>query len=217
MGIEGGDRNECLVGIIPTISSLALRRLVILILGIVLSCVAETARACACCLPGGVIRGTSRRPLAQFLTERHVGFALELMKFKGTVAFEDREMSYESFDVTMSYADSVFTVRRSSGELVFVFAPDEELEVFMSNVADVHDAYAEWAFTGTIVSKDESLGLLLPTATLVIQGHQNMCFDPSRMVRWAIALETNDKEWSGTAYGDIQMDLKSWQERAYRK
>ncbi len=88
------------------------------------------------------------------------------MKFTGTVGFEDKETSSESFDVTMSYTDSVFTVRRSGGEVVFVFVPDAELEVFVSNVADINDAYQEWAFPGTILSKGESLEFLLPTATL---------------------------------------------------
>ncbi len=89
--------------------------------------------------------------------------------------------------------------------------------MFVSNVVDLNDAYEEWVFTGTIVSKGESLEFLLPTARLVIQGHQNMCFDPSRMVRWALALETNDSEWSGAARGDIQMDGESWRKRAYGK
>jgi hypothetical protein len=193
------------------------RSLAIILLGIAFSGVAEEVRACACCLPSVVIRGRSQRPLAQFLAEKHVGLALELMEFTGTVGFEDRETSSESFDVTMSYADSVFTVKRSGGEVVLAFVPDTELEVFVSNVVDLNDAYEEWVFTGTIVSKGELLEFLLPTATLVIQGHQNMCFDPSRMVRWALALETNDPEWSGAAHGDIQMDGESWRKRAYGK
>lgn len=193
------------------------RSLAIILLGIVVSCVAEGARACACCLPSVVIRSRAQRPLTQFLSEKHAGYALELMEFTGTVGCEDRESSYEQFDVTMSYVDSVFTARRSGGGLVFVFAPDPELEVFVSNAANVFDAYVEWVFTGTIVSQDESLELILPEATLVIQGHQNMCFDPSRMVRWALALETNDPEWSCAARGDIRMDMGIWSKRAYGK
>lgn len=204
--------------IIPTTRSRRMHRnLAIILLGIAFSCVAEGARACACCLPAVVIRGRSQRPLSEFLTEKHVGFALQLMEFTGTVGFEDRETFSDSFDITMSYADSVFTLRRSDGDLVFAFAPGAEVEVFVSNVVDIKDAYQEWAFKGTIVSKDESFEFLLPTATLVIQGHQNMCFDPSRMVRWALALEINDSQWSGVAHGDIQMDGESWRKRAFGK
>ncbi len=205
------------MGVTFAVRSHRLRSLAIVLLGIFLAAVAEEARACACCLPPVVIRGRSQRTLTQFLAEKHKGYALELMRFSGSLVCEDRESSSEGFDVTMSYADSVFTVRRSGGEVVLVFRPDAELEVFVSNVADIFDAYEEWAFTGTIVSKSDSLELVLPEATLLIQGHQNMCFDPSRMVRWALDVETDDREWSCAVHGDIQMDIESWRKRAYGK
>lgn len=98
-------------------------------------------RGRARCLPWAGIRSRSQVPLGEFLAKNHVGFALELMRFSGITEVEDTETSYDSIKVSMSYADSVFTVVRPDSGVVFSFAPKGEVEVFMSDAAGNFDAY----------------------------------------------------------------------------